>query len=274
MQLSGGIPGIISTLFFKKPLVINYGYRYSEYALKEKKIVQFLLFKYIEPIIISLSTKIIITTNELTQYLVRSYSCRSKLVLIPNGVDTKLFRPVNIKKKKNSIVYVGRLEEMKNLKNVIYAISLIPFKVKAEFFGIGSMDEELRILARNQNVDLTIHKPVPHSKLPKYLNQFSVFILPSLEEGHPKALLEAMACGLGVIGTRVRGIKNLIQPNVTGILCGTSPQSIAESITYLFKYPQTVKKLGKNARMYIKKNFDLRVTFSKETTLLKSLSEI
>jgi glycosyltransferase involved in cell wall biosynthesis len=69
--------------------------------------------------------------------------------------------------------------------------------------------------------------------LPDELNVSEIFILPSLYEGNPKALIEAMACGKPVIGTKVTGIKELILHGETGLLCDPDIDSIRETIKNL-----------------------------------------
>jgi glycosyltransferase involved in cell wall biosynthesis len=74
-----------------------------------------------------------------------------------------------------------------------------------------------------------------------------VFVLPSRFEGNPKALLEAMACGLPVIGTNVQGIRDIIRHQFNGILVDSGVESLAEAIEMLLTKPELAHKLGNQA---------------------------
>ncbi|NQV89873.1 glycosyltransferase family 4 protein, partial [Candidatus Uhrbacteria bacterium] len=104
--------------------------------------------------------------------------------------------------------------------------------------------EELKINVHFQGM-------IANEKLPAVLNACEAFILPSLYEGNPKVLLEAMSCGLPVIGTNVEGISSLIKDGETGLLCETSSESIAQTIQKLFADPHLRNQLGNTARAQI-----------------------
>ena len=114
---------------------------------------------------------------------------------------------------------------------------------------------------------------VPNSELPKYLNQAKIFILPSYYEGHPKALIEAMACGLPVIGTRAPGICELIEHQQNGWLCSTNPSSIRDAIVCLCAQPYLHDRMGQTAREFVLDNFSLDRIVELEFNLLQEVSQ-
>jgi glycosyltransferase involved in cell wall biosynthesis len=87
----------------------------------------------------------------------------------------------------------------------------------------------------------------------------------------PKTLLEAMACGLPVIGTNVEGIKEVIEHRENGILCETDSGSIKEAITTIMEDEGLRKRLGKNARKTIEERFSLEKMVDKELELYTQL---
>jgi glycosyltransferase involved in cell wall biosynthesis len=99
-----------------------------------------------------------------------------------------------------------------------------------------------------------------------------MFILPSHYEGHPKTLLEAMSCGLPVVGTDVPGIRELIVHGETGYLCDPSSQGIRAAIGELLWNKDLRKRIGTNAREYVVENVSLSKIVDKELALLREVS--
>ena len=98
----------------------------------------------------------------------------------------------------------------KNLKVFIKAVSKISkglalpkqgqALIKLSFVGAGSQKDELVILADKLGVNLEITERIPNEELPEVYRQSDIFVLPSLAEGHPKALLEALSLWFGMYG--------------------------------------------------------------------------
>ena len=87
----------------------------------------------------------------------------------------------------------------------------------------------------------------------------------------PKTLLEAMACGLPVIGTNVEGIKEVIRHGENGFLCNTDPASIREAVIRLMEEEELREKLGRNARKTIEEKFSLDKLIDRELELYSQL---
>ena len=269
LQLSGGIPAAIGRIIYGKRFVINYGYDYSKFAKIEGKTLQSFFYELIQKPILSFADTVIVTSVEVKKILVKIID-KSKLVYIPNGVDLNLFRSINHKPIGDTlnILYVGRLEVQKNLSVLINALALIKKSHKLTFFGQGTQKKELIRLASKLKVPLVIKPPVEYSKLPKVLSTADIFVLPSQEEGSPKILLEAMACQKAVVGSNVKGIKEIIINNYNGLLANADPKSIAVAIKKL-ENKNLRKQLGENARKHIIKNYEIHSLLDKEVEMLK-----
>ncbi len=265
MQLTGAIPAMTAKLIFRKKFVFNYGYNYIEYSRLDNKPIQAVILTLLKNIITKFADKIIVTTSDLAQNLPRK-----KTVVIPNSIDTDKFKAFRTNKDID-ILFVGRLEKQKNLQFLLDAISLTSQKIKVIFVGSGIEKVQLINKAKHLKINFQLFSNIAHDKLPKLYNRARVFILPSLIEGHPKALLEAMSCGLPVIGTNVNGINNLIKHNETGLLIEQNPNSLARAIIKILNSLQCRKKLGKAARKYILDNYESRKIWIKEISLLKSV---
>ena len=272
LQLTGGIPGLLSKLFFRKKFVFNYGYFYEQFAFLEGKRLQSFMYRLIKFPILYFSDSVIVTTDYLRKYLIQ-FIPEEKITIIHNGVDTSLFLKKNAKRR-YTCIYVGRFEKQKNLHALILAVSQLKNKyVSLLFIGSGSQKKELENSAKRYGVNLTILDSITHTKLPFYLNQSSLFILPSLIEGQPKALLEAMSCELPVIASDIFAHREIITHKKNGILSGTKPEEIAKVLESILKDKPMQEMLAKNARKTILEKYTMTQLNKKEIVLLKCLSE-
>lgn len=271
LQITGGIPAILAKIVFGKNFVINYGYDYSKLAKIERKVAQSVLYKLIESPILLLSNKVIVTSKEIKEKLRKRYGSK-KLVLIPNGVDIKLFKPIIKKTNSNklTIIYIGRLEEQKNLNNLLNALKDMQ-DIRVIFVGNGSLRNKLLEVAKNKNIELEIEDSVDYEKLPKILSTAHIFALPSLIEGNPKILLEAMSCQKAVLGSNVEGIRELITNGKNGLICSTSVKSIKSGLVKL-QNAKLRKKLGSEARKFVSNNYEINKLLSVEIDLLLKIA--
>lgn len=272
MQMTGEVPAIVAKLLYKTPFVATYGYPYEVFSRGKRERLRPYLFKMRSRLALRFADKIIVTTKVLFDYVSR-YVAKDKIFLIPNAVDTAQFRPLasNTKCKTKGVVYVGRLSLMKNIKLLLEAVSLLKKKVKLTIIGDGPLKESLMQQAREMALDVDFKGAIPNQELPLYLNRASIFVLPSVAEGHPKALLEAMSCGLPCIGTDVEGTNTVIVDSVNGLLCKLDAQDLADRIETLLDGEKLAESLGKRAREFILENYDIKAVIKKEITLLKSV---
>jgi glycosyltransferase involved in cell wall biosynthesis len=104
---------------------------------------------------------------------------------------------------------------------------------------------------------VTWHRRVSHGDLATHYRNASVFVLPSLYEGHPKTLLEAMSCGCAVLAADSPGIREVIRHGETGWLCGVDAMSIRAALAHLMSDAGLRMRLGQNARAFAVANFAL-----------------
>lgn len=267
-HLSGTPPAIIAKILFSKKFFFNFAYDYEKFASIENKRFQLILFKILNLLAIIFAEKIFVANKNLLKKLPRN-----KTVYLPNGVQTNFFMPQN-KKTKNKIpiiLSVGRLEKQKNFESLIKAARGI--RVKLLIIGSGSQKEKLKELAQKMNVDLEIIEKVAYKNMPSIYSRSDIFVLPSVSEGSPKALLEAASCSLPIIGTKVEGILDIITPGENGILVDLNPDHIRHAISNLTKSPKAREKLGRNARTTVEKYYNLKNLLAKETAAMKQMKK-
>jgi glycosyltransferase involved in cell wall biosynthesis len=203
-----------------------------------------------------------------------------KVVVIRNGVDTKLFKPHDgstmreaLGLRNNALVVggVGRLAPVKGFEHLVTATALAIARgvdVKTILIGDGPQRTELENLARSLGIDEHVHFLGMRRNLPELYAALDVFALPSVQEGSPNALIEAMACGLPVIASPVGGVPEIIEDWHSGILVeAAQPERWADAIERLDGAPKLRAQLAENARATAVESLDIELTVSAHADL-------
>lgn len=194
---------------FERPLIAGFqATRYGEHiACREiGKPVHALLNRLYIPfdsIIIKKADGIVALSDRMVEEIKNMGGKPEKINIIPNGVDTTIFRPLGVRRfdsREKIILYVGRLDARKGLDILLYAFGELTKFVNARLVlaGTGREEERLRSLADTLSLPVDFLGMVSQNRLPELYNSADLFVLPSLYEGLPLVLLEAMACGTPV----------------------------------------------------------------------------
>lgn len=202
-----------------------------------------------------------------------------KTTVIPNHVDSELFRPLP-EPKQYDLVYHGRALEFKNLPALLEAVERLDVTI-AMIAGplpreIGTEDDQLPALKRRfGDLDGRIDwlGRIEHGQLPAYLNRARASIITSLSEGTARSLLEAMACGLPCIATRVPELKYMIAHEVNGYLCETDTNSIEAAIRSVLAAPDLMRTMGANARRDALEKYSLAPLAKREYEVLQAVAK-
>lgn len=258
---------------YQKPLVARCGYSWSlnaerEYGLESPQRREALR---VEESVFKAATRVVVTTEAMAQDVVRRIpEAASKTVTIPNYVDTLAFCNGTGAPEPNSIVFVGRISREKNLQALLDAIRPLP--VTLTVIGEGPLRPGLQAAYRDLNGKVRWEGNVPNSTLPSCFNQTALFTLPSLYEGHPKALLEAMSCGMAVIGADSPGIREIVSHGHNGYVCPPDFKNLRRAIEVLLADPALCQTLGRNAREYVTERFSLEKIAEMEHRLLLEIA--
>lgn len=270
-QMEGAWAAAIAKYLFRKKFVLRCGYQwglsdFGPWFGGVKKII----IHSIERICYKAADLIIVTSDYAKKHVVSFYDISpDKIEVIPNPVDVDIFKPLPVSKTPNSLVYVGRLEKEKNLIMILKAIRSMD--VNLTVIGRGSLERSLKDYAVEHNLRVTFRGNILNNQLPEELNKHEIFISSSLYENSPKALLEAMSCGMAVIGTDVRGINEIISHRENGYLCDFSPKAMREAILEVTSDSELRKRMGEGARQYILKHCDLDNKIDREMSIFRSL---
>jgi len=156
--------------------------------------------------------------------------------------------------------YVVRMTKQKDPLTLVNAIALIPkeLDIKFLFVGDGELKNDAIKLAKELNVDGKIIFLDFRQDVPNILNAIDIYCLPSLWEGLPIGMLEAMAMNKAVVVTSIDGAKEVIKTGENGMLVPVQdPQKLAETITLVAGDNDLRKKIGTNAGKTILEDFSV-----------------
>lgn len=200
-----------------------------------------------------------------------------EIILIPNGIDPEHFKPMSrnggmaealnlkgkTKEERVSVIgFAGEWREKKGLKSLLSAYAEINTRHVAALLIVGQVrageDQQIVDEFRISNPDsrIIITSYVSPYELPAYYSLMDVFAYPSLRDGMPNALLEAMACEKPVITTPVGGMLDVVKDGENGIFVPVNDSdALANTILELLKNVELRHRLGKAARQTIMDGF-------------------
>jgi len=189
-----------------------------------------------------------------------------EIFVIPNGIDlngfeglskVELRKKFGLNKTEKTILYVGTLRPIKGLTYLIEAVKNTDEKNKRLFLvGYGEEREHLENLVKKLKIEniVTFVGKVPNKDVFEYMVASDVLVLPSLSEGFPNVILEAMASGLPIIATKVGGIPKIVNNEVNGFLVDPkNAKQICEMLLLLFKDEKLREKISDNNKIEAKK---------------------
>jgi len=182
----------------------------------------------------------IITVSQRNKRILQTMTNSENISIVPNGFDEQLHHPQEVsslRKKlklpsdKKIILTIGNLSKIKGHEVLIDALLLL--KMKREDFiciliGDGPIFNQLsrKIKKLGLSSEIILKGYVPYSEVPEWYNVCDIFVLPSLDEGNPTVMFEALGNGKPFIGTNVGGIPEIIKSDKIGLL--TTPSNSSE----------------------------------------------
>jgi glycosyltransferase involved in cell wall biosynthesis len=268
------IPDSVVGLFIcsKKKIFTNHSSQFLElYESRNKQIIKF-IFKFV----MKFYDLILAPSEELKEKSEKFFNKPS--IFIPNGVDTDFFEPADQEKKRSKkqlifekwnieprkfIIFCPRRLEPKNgVEFFVEAIKFLSNKRK-DFWTIISGNEYIPKYAKKiKNMIKDLEKfvlftgPIPNKEMINYYQASDIVVLPSLMEATSISGLEALSCGVPVIGTKVGGIPFIVKDKFNGLLVEPrNSEEIFKAISLLLNDDKEREILSRNARDFILQNF-------------------
>ena len=199
----------------------------------------------------------------------RAEGAVSRVVCIRNGIDfdgrpsqvdrNRIRRDLGVDTGTCLIGTVGRLTPVKGLSYLLQSIPILlrqRANVRLLIVGDGVIRKDLEVQAHDLGISETVVFLGHREDTDELLQALDIFVLPSLNEGIPMALLEAMAASRAVVASRVGGIPEIVEDGVEGIL--VEPMDVtqlAESCGRLIESPEIAMKMGEQARKRVVQEF-------------------
>jgi glycosyltransferase involved in cell wall biosynthesis len=247
---------ILLASFFSKPIVLHL--RGGLFNLRDDFPK---LFKWFLTFSIIISDKIIVLgEKEFLFYSEKFNIKKSKIVILPNAVETVDLQKKKSLKKRFNILFLGRLDKNKGLSEIIDSLSSLNINFILKIAGDGDDKNwflrECDLRLKNK---FEFHDVVYGSLKNELLMTSDVFLLPSYFEGLPNALLEAMSYGVVPVVTQVGSIPDVVIHNKNGIFISVKDTvSISESLMKLYNDYNFFNDLSLNAQSTIKCDFSIK----------------
>lgn len=219
--------------------------------------------------------KIICYNNTEREKVIQIGIPSEKIEIIPNGVDTTLFKPRKKEKKHVQILWVGRFKPGKDVETIVKAAKILcnnHDNVRFLLVGEGPLKDYIENFASKLGVldKIGFVDSVSNNKMPEIYNKSDVFVLPSIDEGVPRTILEAMACGLPVVCTKLPQLTDVVKG--CGILVPVrDSKALAEAMSKIISDESLAQKLGESGRKKVVENNSWEDTVKKTIQLYREL---
>jgi glycosyltransferase involved in cell wall biosynthesis/protein-tyrosine-phosphatase len=255
---AAGVPALIRTVHGRSEALRGWQWtKFQAYAALDRLVLA------------RFADHIIAVSGRIAESLARRGYPPGTVVHIPNGVDLRKIRPsrspdevrreLGIAPGSPLVGTVGRLSPVKGQAHFLRAASLVLRKERGARFvivGDGPLRRELVAASRQLRIDHACVFVGERTDVYDLVAAMDVFVLPSLDEGIPMALLEAMALGTPVVATAVGGVPDVVTHRASGLLVDPGDeQGLAEGCLELARDPDYARTLGGGARRIVQEAF-------------------
>jgi len=230
-------------------------------------------------ILARLATYLFTVSEESKQLLISKWGWpKDKVQVIPNGVDTRLFQPLELPRDTTRIVIgsVGNLRPVKNHALLLAACSELArrgFDLELRIAGQGPQRNSLLALAQSLGFSQRLKLPGFIEQVPDFLRHLDIFVLSSDSEQHNNALNEAMACGVPSIATSVGSAPEVLDNGRYGLLVQPgNEKDLTDAILAMIKNPELQNQFSLEGRKRICQNYSLEHMLAAYEEMYRRLS--
>ena len=255
--------GILATILHNpaQDIPLDYGFVIGNIMNLLRRIFAF----FCEDVLVAIS-------EDAKKGLLKLHFSSKKIKVIYSGINHNLLQQnKNHFNRKNTLAkfgiisdkfIIGTISVLKPRKGLSYLINAAKIvaqecpEINFLIIGSGSLEKELKEKVKSSGLQKHIVFQNYIKQISEFYKSIDLFVLPSLTEGIPAVLLEAMAFGVPVVATRVGGVPEMIEDGISGILVPPqNPEALAEAIIKIYKNPNLASIMAKNARARFEKYF-------------------
>ncbi len=281
----GAILALLASRFYKKKFLFEVQGDIFDYPDKVGGKVHSRLVKFFSELIVKKADYVRIVSPFLLQPLDRFNVPREKVFLVPPRCDSGLFNGNNVSKErldvfnksKYNLLFVGNLLIAKGVDILLDAFALIVNECPDIcLILVGDGQERSNILAQAKKLNIqnnvVLLGRVDYQMIPSLMHYSDQLILPSIEEGVGRVLLEAMAMRLPIVASNVGGIPLLIDDKKEGLLFEVGDtQALKESVLFLLNNPQFTEEMIDKAYTKFLYNYEYEVSMKMFLQMYKKI---
>ncbi|MFW9873686.1 MAG: glycosyltransferase family 4 protein [Candidatus Thorarchaeota archaeon] len=245
--------------------------------------------------ILNLANKYIAISTQLKEEIKQSGLCVKKTEIIYNGVNRNIYFPLDKNKKniqKNQmgyqgykiLLFVGVIDNRKGVDILLKAYKKInEAEERTKLILIGPANrEDIGNKYYNSMLNLASEKRIAEDveflgyksseEISRYYQIADIFILPSRKEGMPNVIIEAMSCGLPIVGTKISGTEDLVQDKINGFLVETENiEMLSRAVIRLLKNTEKIEKMGYESIRIVEKYHNIKKISEKYLSVFNQL---
>ena len=211
----------------------------------------------------------VINKKETPDFLIKAGVPRQKLVYIPAFyIDLEIFKPRDVEKEYD-LIFIGRLETNKGVDLFLKAVR--GTGLRAIVVGNGSLKNIVKSKIENWKLKINMHGWAKDSQeVAELINKSRILVMPSYNEGGPRVVLEAMACGVPVLATPVGIVPDLLKNGSGGEIIAWEADDIASKAKGLLNDPKKYREYSLNGLETVKQ-FEKKEAIKNYAEKLKSI---
>lgn len=195
------------------------------------------------------------------------------VIVIKNGVEDTLGDYREVKRKKHSFIFVGRVVEEKGIRELLESFQGVVKKfpdTTLDVYGDGNISKYEKMCGKSGRVRFRGRADKPL----KALAENEIFVLPSYREGLSLSLLDAAMMGKKIIASDVDGNPEVVKDGETGLLVpAKNVKKLTEAMLYMLENKEEAEQMAKNARKYYRENFDFEKIFKEKMLPLYNIKK-
>ncbi|MFQ5990623.1 MAG: glycosyltransferase family 4 protein [Candidatus Methylomirabilales bacterium] len=268
--LSTAFPGLVAKKILGVPWIVDYRDHWVaasvDIGLVRKRSLLAKIGTLLERTILSEADAVFVVHRSMVDVLakVSGSSDTSRFVVLPNSVDTSLFRPGG-RAKKRRLIFSGNIGLAYDFQNLIRAMPAIAKRhgVKLLILGDGNAREQVESFIQTSGLSwcASVRPPVSRADLPRIVSESLLGVSPgkeleSLDCAIPMKVLEYMACGVPFVACGGSATRDLASESNAGLVVSNDVPPLVEAMSALLDDPDGMQRMGENGRGFISDNYE------------------